>query len=84
MRSLLQSRKLQVAALSATVAAAVVATSTQADVTQSLERKNMTRVGHTDLQGRATYQPNVIHYPDGRYIAFVGQHNNVPVSQPAP
>ena len=43
-----------------------------ATVTQSGEQKNMRRVGHTDLQGRPSYQPNVIQYPDGRFIAFVG------------
>ena len=37
-----------------------------ASVTQSGEQKNMRRVGHTDLQGRPAYQPNVIQYPDGR------------------
>ena len=36
-------------------------------------------VGHTDLQGRPTYQPNVIQYPDGRTILFVGMHSGVPV-----
>ncbi|HET7096559.1 MAG TPA: hypothetical protein VFJ68_04160 [Casimicrobiaceae bacterium] len=46
---------------------------------ESNEKKNMNRVGHTDLQGRPTYQPNVIQYPDGRYIAFVGQHSGNPV-----
>jgi len=41
---------------------------------QSGEQKNMRRVGHVDLQGRVAYQPNVIVYPDGRTIAFVGTH----------
>ena len=45
-----------------------------ADISQSGEQKNMRRVGHTDLQGRPAYQPNVIVYPDGRTIAFVGTH----------
>ena len=45
-----------------------------ATVTQSGEQKNMRRVGHTDLQGRPSYQPNVIQYPDGRFIAFAGTH----------
>src|SRR5262245_58873987 len=45
-----------------------------ASVTQSGEQKNMRRVGHTDLQGRPSYQPNVIQYPDGRWIAFAGTH----------
>ena len=39
-------------------------------VSQSGEQKNMRRVGHTDLQGRPAYQPNVIQYPNGRYIAI--------------
>jgi len=53
-----------------------------ADVTQSGEQKNVRRVGHTDLQGRPAYQPNVIQYPDGRFIAFAGTHNNIPVPRP--
>src|SRR5499433_1997648 len=44
-------------------------------VTQSGEQKNMTLVGHVGLQGRGSYQPNVITYPDGRVIAFAGLHN---------
>ena len=48
---------------------------------QSGEQKNMRRVGHVDLQGRVAYQPNVIVYPDGRTIAFVGTHNG---SRPNP
>jgi hypothetical protein len=43
-------------------------------ISQSGEQKNMRRVGHVDLQGRVAYQPNVIVYPDGRTIAFVGTH----------
>ena len=53
-----------------------------ATVTQSGEQKNVSRVGHTDLQGRPAYQPNVIQYPDGRWIAFSGTHNNIPVPRP--
>ena len=53
-----------------------------ASATQSGEQKNMRRVGHTDLQGRPSYQPNVIQYPDGRFIAFAGTHNNIPVPRP--
>ncbi|MEO6408214.1 MAG: hypothetical protein ABIO45_05610 [Burkholderiaceae bacterium] len=52
-------------------------------VNQSNEKRNMKRVGHTDLQGRPAYQPNIIQYPDGRYIAFVGMHSGVPVPVPA-
>jgi hypothetical protein len=44
---------------------------------QSGEQKNMRRVGHVDLQGRASYQPNFIEYPDGRVIAFAGTHGGV-------
>jgi len=47
-------------------------------ISQSGEAKNMERLGHTDLQGRPTYQPNVIDYPDGRTMLFVGQHSGVP------
>ena len=43
-------------------------------VSQSGEQKNMRRVGHVDLQGRPSYQPNFIEYPDGRVIAFAGTH----------
>jgi hypothetical protein len=43
-------------------------------ITQSGEQRNMRRVGHVDLQGRVSYQPNVIVYPDGRTIAFAGTH----------
>jgi len=77
--SLFRCSKLQIAALSGAVALALVAGSAQAQVSQSAERKNINRLGHTDLQGRATYQPNFIVYPDGRTILFVGQHNNIPV-----
>src|SRR5438045_3251383 len=41
----------------------------------------MRRVGHVDLQGRPSYQPNVIVYPDGRTIAFAGTHGG---SRPNP
>jgi hypothetical protein len=50
-------------------------------ISQSGEQKNMRRVGHVDLQGRPAYQPNVIVYPDGRTIAFVGTHGG---SKPNP
>ena len=53
-----------------------------ASVTQSGEQKNMRRVGHTDLQGRPSYQPNVIQYPDGRFIAFAGTHSGKPLTFP--
>ena len=41
---------------------------------QSGEQKDMRRVGHTDLQGRPSYHPTFIKYPDGRVIAFAGTH----------
>jgi hypothetical protein len=63
------------AVLAAAVAAALVGAGPAGAVSQSGEAKNMQRVGHVDLQGRASYQPNVIQYPDGRYIAFAGTHN---------
>src|SRR5262245_29803167 len=43
-------------------------------ISQSGEQRNMVRVGHVDLQFRASYQPNVIVYPDKRTIAFAGTH----------
>ncbi len=55
-----------------------------ADISQSGEQKNMRRVGHTDLQGRAAYHPDFITYPDGRVIAFVGTHSSAtPTPRPA-
>jgi len=51
-------------------------------ISQSGEKKNMNRVGHTDLQGRPSYQPNVIQYPDGRTILFVGMHSGNPRTVP--
>jgi len=50
-------------------------------ISQSGEQKNMRRVGHVDLQGRPSYQPNVIVYPNGRTIAFAGTHGG---SKPNP
>ena len=46
------------------------------DISQSGEQKDMRRVGHADLQGRAAYHPDFINYPDGRVIAFVGTHSS--------
>jgi hypothetical protein len=62
---------------------AIAAGSAFADrgISQSGEQKNMRRVGHVDLQGRPSYQPNVIVYPDGRTIAFAGTHGG---SKPNP
>src|SRR5712691_11152396 len=72
-------------ALAATVLSAFAAGSALADdhrgISQSGEQKNMRRVGHVDLQGRPSYQPNVIVYPDGRTIAFAGTHGG---SKPNP
>ncbi|HSU43793.1 MAG TPA: hypothetical protein VLN42_06205 [Casimicrobiaceae bacterium] len=50
-------------------------------ISQSGESQNMMRVGHTDLQGRPTYQPNVIQYPDGRTMLFAGMHSGVPTGR---
>src|ERR1700736_5560636 len=44
-------------------------------ISQSGAQKNKQLVGDGGLQGRGAYQPNVITYPDGRTIAFVGLHN---------
>src|SRR5260370_26388529 len=67
------------------VAAALTAGQVLADddrgISQSGEQRNMRRVGHVDLQGRASYQPNVIVYPDKRTIAFAGTHGG---SKPNP
>jgi hypothetical protein len=74
-------------ALSAGAAAiALAATTSLADdwrgVSQSGEQKNMRRVGHADLQGRAAYHPYFINYEDGRVIAFVGTHSSANPSNP--
>lgn len=63
------------------IALMTLAGSALAEISQSGEQKSMRRVGHTDLQGRPAYQPNVIVYPDGRTIAFVGTHGG---SKPNP
>src|SRR5437763_8199768 len=70
-------------ALSATALAILAISGSALGIGQSGEAKNMLRLGHTDLQGRPSYQPNVIQYPDGRYIAFAGMHSGVPVPVPA-
>ena len=64
-----------VAAIGA-VAAGQVFADGKTGISQSGEQKNMRRVGHVDLQGRPSYQPNVIVYPDGRTIAFAGTHSS--------
>jgi hypothetical protein len=72
-------------ALSAAVAAALALCAGSAlAISQSGEAKNMIRVGHTDLQGRPTYQPNVIQYPNGRTMLFVGQHSGNPRATDCP
>ncbi|MEO6410432.1 MAG: hypothetical protein ABIO45_16995, partial [Burkholderiaceae bacterium] len=71
----------RVVSAAALTALGLTAGAALADISQSGEQRNMRRVGHTDLQGRAAYQPNVIVYPDGRTIAFVGTHGG---SKPNP
>jgi hypothetical protein len=75
--------KPHLSALSAATLAALAFTASdaRAAVSQSGEQKDMRRVGHTDLQGRPSYQPNMIVYPDGRTIAFAGTHGG---SKPNP
>ena len=69
-------------AVVATAAAGyVLADDRGSGISQSGEQRNMRRVGHVDLQGRASYQPNVIVYPDKRTIAFAGTHGG---SRPNP
>ena len=75
-------RDFRITALSLAASLAVGASTAHA-ISQSGEQQNMIRLGHTDLQGRPSYQPNVIKYPDGRYIAFVGMHSGVPRAVPA-
>jgi hypothetical protein len=80
--SFCNSGKTRLMAFSVTTLAALAFGATAlADVSQSGEQKNMRRVGHVDLQGRPSYQPNVIVYPDGRTIAFAGTHGG---SKPNP
>ena len=55
-----------------------------ADLQQSGEQKHMRLVGHAGLQSRGAYQPNVIAYPDGRTIAFVGLHSGQNLPGPLP
>jgi hypothetical protein len=70
-------------AILASATALALAAGTAQAISQSGEAQNMIRLGHTDLQGRPSYQPNVIQYPDGRTILFVGMHSGVPVPVPA-
>ncbi len=72
---------LNAAVLGAFAIAAGSAIADDRGISQSGEQKDMRRVGHVDLQGRPSYQPNVIVYPDGRTIAFAGTHGG---SKPNP
>ena len=67
-----QRRVLRTALFAAIVA--VLLFSANALAIDSGESKNMHGVGHTDLQGRGSYQPNVIQYPNGKTFLFVGTH----------
>ena len=73
-------------ALSATAVAILALGASSAlanDIRQSGEQKDMRRVGHVNLQGRAAYHPYFINYPDGRVIAFVGTHSSaIPPTPP--
>src|SRR5512141_2904128 len=80
--SMFRSTTTRLAALSAAIALTLSAGSALG-INQSGEANNMQRVGHTDLQGRPAYQPNVIQYPNGRYIAFAGMHSGEPVPVPS-
>jgi hypothetical protein len=71
----------RIALSAAALAVLALGVSSALAISQSGEQKNMRRVGHVDLQGRASYQPNVIVYPDGRTIAFAGTHSG---SRPNP
>jgi hypothetical protein len=75
------SKRRRVALSAAAVAVLALSAGSALAISQSGEQKNMRRVGHVDLQGRASYQPNVIEYPDGRTIAFAGTHTG---SRPNP
>ncbi len=84
--SLRKSGKRRLIELSAATLAvfAFGASALAAGIAQSGEQKNMRLVGHVGLQGRGSYQPNVIVYPDGRTIAFAGTHNTQTVAGPLP
>src|SRR5215470_11613634 len=80
--SFVKGSKLQLVALSGVIALALGSIDAQAQISQSVERRNMQRLGHTDLQGRSSYEPTSIQYPDGRWILFAGLHNTIPVARP--
>jgi len=69
-------------ATSATTLAVLAMSGNALGIGQSGEAMNMIRLGHTDLQGRPAYMPNVIQYPDGRTMLFAGMHNNIPTLSP--
>src|SRR3954449_8822702 len=69
--------RFSVTTLSLAISMALAAGAAQA-ISQSGEKMNMIRLGHTHLQGRPSYQPNVIEYPDGRTMLFVGMHSGSP------
>jgi hypothetical protein len=77
-----QRRVLRTALFAAVLAILAFNGTALAAAAQSDERKNMRRVGHVDLQGRPSYQPNVIQYPDGKWYAFAGTHSGTPVPVP--
>jgi hypothetical protein len=68
----------------AVFAAFVIAAGSANGASQSGEQKDVRRVGHADLQGRAAYHPYFVQYPDGRVIAFVGTHSNTTDNGPRP
>ena len=76
-----KSAKMRLIATSATTLAVLAISGNALGISQSGEAQNMIRLGHTDLQGRPSYQPNVIVFPDGRTIAFAGTHGG---SRPNP
>src|SRR5881628_434495 len=76
-----RSKRRRVALSAAALAVLALSAGSALAISQSGEQNNMRRVGHVDLQGRASYQPNVIVYPDGRTIAFAGTHGG---SKPNP
>src|SRR5258708_4285702 len=63
-----------IASSAATLAVLAFSAGSALAISQSGEQKDMQLVGHVDLQGRGSYQPNFIEYPDGRIIAFAGLH----------
>jgi hypothetical protein len=71
-----RTRRSAVSATAVAVLALGGASALANDIRQSGEQKDMRRVGHANLQGRAAYHPYFINYPDGRVIAFVGTHSS--------